>query len=174
MIIPPKVLNILRRQAPREGEFSVAVTDKNFHVHYDRQRLASNLIDAQFPNYQRVIPDHQDHSLVIERAAFEEALKRVSLLVEQKSRRIHLETKADNLVIRSSEGEIGAAREEVPCEFDGPELALAVNYVYLLEPLREMSCDKVQVEFTDPNKAISLRAVPESDYYHIVMPMQSG
>ena len=135
VIIPPKLLNILRRQAPREGEFQVAVSEREFHVRYESQKLASNLIDAQFPNYQRVIPDRQEHRLVIDRAAFEEGLRRVALLVEQKSRRIYLESQSDNLVIRSSEGEIGAAREEIECEYQGPELVLAFNYEYLLGPV---------------------------------------
>ena len=174
VIIPPKALQILRRQAPKEGDFSIAVTAKNFHASYGAQRLASSLIDAQFPNYQRVIPEQQAHRLVIDRVELEEGLKRVSLLVEQKSRRVHLETQPDVLVIRSSEGEIGAAREEVPCEYSGPEQALALNYTYLLEPLREMHSDQVALEFTDPSKSISLLPVPTADYYHIVMPMQTG
>jgi DNA polymerase-3 subunit beta len=174
VIIPPKVLNILRRQAPREGEFLIAVSDREFHVRYDSQQLASNLIDAQFPNYQRVIPASQEHRLLIERAAFEEGLRRVALLVEQKSRRIYLESKPDNLVIRSSEGDIGAAREEIGCEYQGPELVLAFNYEYLLEPLREMSTDQVLLEFTDTGKALSLKPEPEGDFFHIVMPMQAS
>ena len=40
--------------------------------------------------------------------------------------------------------------------------------------MREMSSDNVALEFTDPSKALSLKPVPESDYYHIVMPMQTG
>jgi DNA polymerase-3 subunit beta len=174
VIIPPKLLNILRRQAPREGEFQVAVSEREFHVRYESQKLASNLIDAQFPNYQRVIPDRQEHRLVIDRAAFEEGLRRVALLVEQKSRRIYLESQSDNLVIRSSEGEIGAAREEIECEYQGPELVLAFNYEYLLDPLREMSTDQVVLEFTDTGKALSLKPEPEGDFFHIVMPMQAS
>ena len=174
VIIPPKALQILRRQAPKEGEFTLAVTEKNFHVSYNQQRLASSLIDAQFPNYQRVIPDEQAYRIVVDRTELEEGLKRVSLLVEQKSRRVHLETLPDVMVIRSSEGEIGAAREEISCEYSGPEQALALNYTYLLEPLREIRSDKVAIELTDPSKSISLKPVPAADYFHVVMPMQTG
>ena len=174
VIIPPKVLNILRRQGSREGEFNISVSDGGFYVAHDSWQLSSNLIDAQFPNYQRVIPDRQEQVLLIDRDAFEEALRRVSLLVEQKSRRIYLESQSDNLVIRSSEGEIGAAREEVACNYDGPEIVLAFNYEYLLDPLRQMTTDRVALEFTDSGKALSLRPDPEGDHFHIVMPMQTN
>ena len=174
VIIPPKVLNVVRRQSSREGELSLSVSDRSFHVAHDSQHLSSNLIDAQFPNYQRVIPDRQEQCLLIDRGAFEEALRRVSLLVEQKSRRIYLESQSNNLVIRSSEGEIGAAREEVACEYDGPEIVLAFNYEYLLDPLREMTTDRVALEFTDSGKALSLRPDPQGDHFHVVMPMQTN
>ena len=174
VIIPPKVLSVVRRQAPREGELLLAVSERSFHVSFDSQHLSSNLIEAQFPNYQRVIPERQEQRLLIERNAFEEALRRVSLLVEQKSRRIYLESRSDNLVIRSSEGEIGAAHEEVACQYDGPEIVLAFNFEYLLVPLREMTSDQVALEFTDSGKALSLRPEPEGDFFHIVMPMQSS
>lgn len=174
VIIPPKILNILRRQPSREGELKMAVNDREFHLQFSSHHLSSNLIDAQFPNYQRVIPEQQEHRLVIEREAFEDGLRRVSLLVEQKSRRIYLETKTDNLVIRSSEGEIGAAREEVPCEYQGPELVIALNYEYLLSPMREMITDRVALEFTDTDKALSLKPEQDADFFHIVMPMQAN
>ena len=168
VIIPPKVLNVGSRQAPREGELRMAVSERSFHVAFDAQQLSSNLIEAQFPNYKRVIPERQEQRLLIDRAAFEEALRRVSLLVEQKTRRIYV------LVIRSSEGEIGAAREEVACEYGGPEIVLAFNFEYLLDPLREMTTDQVALEFTDSGKALSLRSEPEGDFFHIVMPMQTN
>ena len=174
VIIPPKVLTVMRKFSAKEGTFSLAVTERGFHVKFQDQHLSSSLIDAQFPNYQRVIPDHQEQKLTVDRAELEAALRRVSLLVEQKSRRIHLDTKQEVLLVRSSEGDIGQAREEVATDYNGPEMTLALNYSYLVEPLREIETDQVTLEFTDPGKAITLRSVPAEDYFHIVMPMQSG
>jgi len=174
IIIPPKILTLIRKLAPGEGNLSLAVADNNLFVRFNQHMISSSLIDAQFPNYQRVIPDSQEHRLVVEREALYTALRRVSLLVEEKSRRIHLAVQPGALVVSSSEGEIGMAREEIPCEYDGPEITLAVNYIYLLEPLREAAEEKFSLEFTEADKAITLRPEPESDYFHIVMPMQSA
>ena len=60
-----------------------------------------------------------------------EALKRVSLLVEQKSRRIYFELFPGKLIIRSQESEIGTAKEEIPCQYDGDEIIIALNYLYV-------------------------------------------
>lgn len=174
VIIPPKILHLIRKLAPGEGNLSLAVGDNNLFVRFNQHRVSSNLIDAQFPNYKRVIPEKQEHRLLVARASLQAALKRVSLLVEEKSRRIQLGIEPSNLIVNSAEGEIGSATEELPCEYDGPEMTIAANYMYLLEPLRESTEEKIGVEFTEPDKAITLRPVPEKDYFHIVMPMQVG
>jgi DNA polymerase-3 subunit beta len=174
VIIPPKILNLVRKLAPGEGNLSLAITEDNMFVRFDHHRISSNLIDAQFPNYQRVIPQSQQHRLVVKRESLQAALRRVSLLVEEKSRRIHLSIQPASLVVNSAEGEIGSAREEIPCEYDGPEMTIAANYLYLLDPLREASDESIGIEFTNPEKALTLKPVPEKDYFHIVMPMQIG
>ena len=174
VIIPPKILQLVRKLAPGEGNLSLAVGDSNLFVRFNQHRVSSNLIDAQFPNYKRVIPEKQEHRLVIERTNLQAALRRVSLLVEEKSRRIQLHVVEANLIVNSSEGDIGSASEEVVCEYNGPEMTIAANYMYLLEPLKEAGEEKIGLEFTEPDKAVTLRPVPEKDYFHIVMPMQVG
>jgi DNA polymerase-3 subunit beta len=76
------------------------------------------------------------------------------------------------LTIFSKESELGVATEELPCDYAGPEMSLAVNCLYMSEPLREISVDKVSLEFSDVNKAITLKPVPEDGYTNIIMPMQ--
>ena len=76
------------------------------------------------------------------------------------------------LTISSQETEIGTAREEIPCRYDGEEITIALNYLYIEEPLKVIGSDRVSFEFTEPMKAITLRTEPARDFFHIVMPMQ--
>jgi DNA polymerase-3 subunit beta len=157
VILPPKILTIVRKLASGEGTLS---------------RLSSNLIDGQFPDYRRVIPEVQKYSAVVEKRALEDALRRVSLLVEQKSRKVVFSLADGTLTIFSKESELGAATEELPCEYTGPAMSFAVNCLYMSEPLREIAVEKVTLEFSDVNKAITLSPVPQDGYTNIIMPMQ--
>jgi DNA polymerase III subunit beta len=172
VILPPKILQIVRKLSSGEGGLSLALTDKNVFVRIGATNLSSNLIDGQFPDYRRVIPDTQKHTAVIERKALEDALRRVSLLVEQKSRKVVLSFDDSTLTIVSKESELGIATEELPCDYKGPEMSLAVNCLYMSEPLREITSEKVSIEFSDVNKAITLRPLPDDGYTNIIMPMQ--
>jgi len=178
IIIPPKILTILLKRAGDEGLIGISITDKIIFVQFGSYKLSSILIEGQFPNYQKVIPESQIHSFTINRLETLEALKRVSLLVEQKSRRVYFVLSPGILAISSSredqgdEGDIGSAKEEIPCKYDGDEVSIALNYRYIEEPFKIMTENEITVHFTETTKAITIKTVPENDYFHIVMPMQ--
>jgi DNA polymerase-3 subunit beta len=172
IILPPKILSIVRKLASGEGNLSLAFTDKNVFVRLGDKHLSSNLIDGQFPDYRRVIPDTQKYRAQVEKKPLEDALRRVSLLVEAKSRKVVFSFAEGSLTIVSRESELGVATEEVACEYTGPEISFAVNCMYMSEPLREMAGDSVSLEFSDVNKAITLKPQPEDGYLNIIMPMQ--
>jgi DNA polymerase-3 subunit beta len=172
IIIPPKVLNIIMKRAGDEGPVSISVSDKTIFIKFGSYYLSSALIDGDFPNYQRVIPEQQDHSFTVNRLEMLDALKRVSLFVEQKSRRIYIGLAPGVLSVSCEEGEIGNANEEIPCQYDGAELSMALNYRYIEEPFKIMTDDEIQIFFTESAKAITIKSVPEKDFFHIVMPMQ--
>ena len=56
--------------------------------------------------------------------------------------------------------------------FEGDEITLALNYLYIEEPVKVIGSERVKFEFTEAMKAITLKAEPEKDFFHIVMPMQ--
>ena len=172
IIIPPKVLNLVRKLASGEGEIRLAVADKILFTRFDNQKITSTLIEGQFPNYSRVIPENQDFEFQVNRTELLDALKRVSLLAEQKSKRIYLSIAGGILTLRSEESEIGVAEETMECRFEGPESHFALNHIYLSDPLKVMNDEQVSLKFTETNKAITMVSVPESTYFHIVMPMQ--
>jgi len=172
IIIPPKILNIISRRATDEGPLSIAVGEKNIFFRFANYEFSSVLIEGQFPNYNRVIPESQSYSFEVDSKELMEALKRVALLVEQKSRRIFLAVAPGTLTISSQETEIGTAKEEIPCRYDGEEVTFALNYLYLEEPIKVLGSERIKVEFTEAMKAITLKAQPEKDFFHIVMPMQ--
>ncbi|MCK5734886.1 MAG: DNA polymerase III subunit beta [Spirochaetaceae bacterium] len=172
IIIPPKVLNLIRKLASGEGELKLAVVDKILYAGFDNQKVTSTLIDGQFPNYSRVIPENQDYEFQVNREELINALRRVSLLADYKSKRVFLSVSGEELTLRSDESEIGEAKESISCRYEGPDAEFALNHAYLSDPLKVISEDEISMKFTETNKAITMVSVPEASYFHIVMPMQ--
>jgi DNA polymerase-3 subunit beta len=172
VIIPPKLLSVVLHRASDEGQIQLAVNDKNLFIKFGQYRLSTVLIEGQFPNYQKVVPESQKYVVNLKRQDVIDALKRVSIFVEQKSRRTFFALSSDKLVISSEETDIGTAREEIACSYDGPEAVIAMNYKYIEEPLRAIDTEGIILKFTETSRAVTVSPEPESDYFHILMPMQ--
>jgi DNA polymerase-3 subunit beta len=171
VIIPPKILNIILKRAGDEGLISISLSDKMIFFKFGAYNFSSVLIEGQFPNYRRVIPENQSYSFIMDRLEMIEALNRVSLMVEQKSRRVYLGVSSGTIFISSEGSDIGDAKEEIPCKYEGDDVSIALNYRYIEEPLKAMDNDEVIVYFTEANRAITIKPLPEKNFFHIIMPM---
>ncbi len=173
IIIPTKFLNLIRKLSSKEGEISLGISDSYLFAEFDAHHLSSTLIEGQFPNYRRVIPDEHEFSCVMSTKDINEALKRVSLLIDHHSKKLFMDINADSIVFSSEESEIGNAKEEISCSYTGEPVRMYMNFSYLMSPVRVMESEQVSINFTDPAKAVTVRPVPEIDYFHVIMPMQS-
>jgi DNA polymerase-3 subunit beta len=174
VIVPPKILNIILKRAPNEGVIKLAVEERGIFFEFGNYKMSSMLIDGQFPNYQRVIPENQTFSFEVDKNELQEALKRVGIFTEQKARRIFFEVSQDSLAVSAQENEMGSAREQIPCVYSGEEdTTIALSYTYVDDPLKAIASEKVRFEFTEKMKAITMKPEPAKDFFHIIMPMQT-
>jgi DNA polymerase-3 subunit beta len=173
IIIPPKILNLVLKRAGEEGVIALSVTDKNIYINFAAYKLSSVLIEGTFPNYKPVIPESQSFHFVVERQEMLTALRRVSMMVEQKSHRVFLGVKPGAVSVYSEETELGEGQNEIPCQYDGDEATIALNYRYIEEPFKIMEDKEIAVYFTDTRRAATIKPEPEKDYFHVVMPMQT-
>jgi len=172
IIIPTKILNTIVKKAGDEGLISISLNDKSIFINFASYKFSSVLLEGQFPNYRKVIPDYQQLSLTVDRNMLLETLHRVVVMVESKNKRVYLGIKPGKMAIYSEESEYGGSEYEIPCNFDGEEVTIALNYRYIEEPCRAMKSDEMCIRFTEFNKAITIVSNPEKDFFHIVMPMQ--
>lgn len=172
IIIPTKVLNIINKRLSENANVSIGFDEKFIFFNFDNYKFSSPLIDGKFPNYERVIPESQKSQFEVNRKELLDAIKRVSILVERNLKRIYFELSSGKLIISSNEKEIGNAAEEIPCRYDGDGITFAFNYSYLEEPCKVMDCESVILKFSDVDHAMTLCPSPESDFFHIVMPMR--
>ena len=84
----------------------------------------------------------------------------------------HDNTVNGNLIVQSETKDVGGAKEEIPCYYEGEPNVIAVNSKHLEEPLKFMTEERVKISFSDGMKAMILSPEPASDYFHVMMPMQ--
>ena len=180
-IIPTKILSCVLKNASDEGNIKIAVVDKSIFVKFANYEFSSVLIDGQFPNYKKVIPENLTMSIMVNKADLEAALKRTTIMVDKKVSRIIFRISSGVLKLISPESDIGTADEEIPCRYNGQDIAMALNFTYVTEPLKVIESENVVFEFNvnenqngeeaSITKAVIMRSEPAGDYIHVIMPM---
>ena len=180
-IVPTKILSTVLKHAPEEGNIEVAVIDKSIFVKFGSMEFSSVLIDGQFPNYQKVIPENLTMSFQVNKSDLDAALKRTTIMVDKKVSRIIFKISSGVLKLVSPDTELGNADEEIPCRYDGQDISMALNFNYVTEPLKVIDSENVVFDFNindndtgdeaNITKAVIMRAEPASDYIHVIMPM---
>lgn len=171
VIVPPKVLNIVIKKLSDEGSVDIAIAEKNIFFKYGSCIFSANLIDGQFPNYNRVIPVSHTGEFVVSQKEFDKALKRVSVMTD-KAQKILLGVNSSVCSVSSVPGDFGEAKEEIDCQYTGEEFTFAINCKYLADFLEVALDEDITFEFTDELKAVVLRQKSSEDDIYIIMPMQ--
>ena len=80
------------------------------------------MIDGQFPAYERVIPKGNDKHIEFERDRLTNAVKRVALLSNERSRAVKFQIEKGKVEVTSSSPEFGEAQGRLPVDYSGPSL----------------------------------------------------
>ncbi|MEO5969855.1 MAG: DNA polymerase III subunit beta [Bdellovibrionia bacterium] len=173
VIIPKKGLSEFRKFLD-EGSDSIGLS---FERGYMFSKLESSylfirLIDGEYPDYRPVIPKSADQLLKINRLELNSALKRVSLLANEKSRGVKLTIQTGSLVISSSNPDMGEAREEIDVEYTGNPIEIGFNSKYLLESLSVMKAEKLEFHLKDRLSPGILRELGQQNHTYVIMPMR--
>ena len=139
------------------------------------------MIEGQFPNYQKVIPEGLTMSFSVNKADLDAALKRTTIMVDKKVSRIIFKISSGSLKLISPESELGTADEEIPCRYDGQNISMALNFNYITDPLRVIDSEYVIFNFNindakgdeeaNITKAVIMKGENQCDYIHVIMPM---
>ena len=171
-IVPRKaVLEMLRVLGSAEGA-AVALRENQFSLRTPGFTLASKLIEGQFPNYEQVLPKAHPRRLTVEREALMAALRRVSVVADDRTRPVRLVAGQDRLRLRAESQETGEATEELAAKFPGEELAIGFNARYLLDAVGPMDGEQVVLELKDSLSPGVLRSAADDAYLCVIMPMR--
>jgi DNA polymerase-3 subunit beta len=174
-ILPKKTLGELARLLA-EGDGDIRYERGENHLFFDvaGRLLISRMIDGQFPAYERVIPKGNDKHIEFERDRLINAVKRVALLSNERSRAVKFQIDNGKVDVTSSSPDLGEARETLPVEYTGPSMQICFNAQYVLDFLSAVTCDLVALDLKDEVSQAVMKPVAAEghDYTYVIMPMR--
>lgn len=173
-IIPRKALSeILRLCSDREAEVGFSFDENHVFFWAQPRILISRILAGQFPNYELVIPKDNDKILSIGTSEVTQAIERVALMADERSRGIRFDLGDGRLRINSQVADMGEAEETLMVDWQGENLSICFNAQYVLDFLGEVDSEKVIFELKDEQKPFLLKpANGDQNYIYVVMPMR--
>lgn len=175
-ILPKKPANILKTILPKEGEtIEIKFDSNNAHIKMASFTMTCRFIEGRYPNYNSVIPQDNPNKILLERQAFLNAMKRVSVFSNPASSLVKLQLSNDQMIISAQDVDFSTAAEEtLPCQYSGTSMNIGFKSNFLIEILNNIPATEVTLELSDPSRAGLILPVDkenDEDLLMLLMPM---
>ncbi len=173
IIIPRKgIVELKKITENSENDLEISLLDNNLIVSNNETQLVIRLIDGDFPDYKRVIPTNLENSAIINTSKLLQALKRISILANEKSRGINLVLTENKLELNSSNPEYGNASDFIDINYIGLDINIGFNSKYLLDALVNIDSENIQIFISDNISPCLIKKENSESYQAVIMPMR--
>lgn len=174
IIIPSKTAFELARVLP-DGEkatLEVEVSKGQIAFIADGIQIISRLIEGNFPDYEKILPDSIKTEATLDREAFILALKKVSVIVKDSNNNVRIRVGEQKVEVVSDETQIGQGKAEVVAATTGEVLEAALNVQYLIDVLSHLEDESIHLGLNDGLSPVKVVPEKTSGYLHIIMPLK--
>lgn len=173
MIIPGRSLIELNKILDdREDDIKINIAPGHVIFNIGETVMYSRLLEGQFFNYKDIIRKDHETKVIVDRNDFQRSLERASLLAKEEKANLVKLSVEDNLVIIKSNTEIGNVHEEVVSQQKGEDLNIAFNSRYLLEGIKVMDSEKIQLSFMGSLNPCIIYEMDDDNYIYLVLPVR--
>jgi len=182
MLIPLKAIQELRRLCEdlggeaKEGsprpQLQITQSGSSAFFQAGGMTFAVRLVDAQFPPYTQVIPQHSEKLVRLPRAPFAEALRAVSVAASERTGGVKLGLASGTMRISTESPDSGEGFDEVPIEYSGPSMTLGFNAKYFLDVLGALDEEEVELGLGGELDPAVVKPVGPRQFLAVVMPMR--
>jgi DNA polymerase-3 subunit beta len=174
VILPRKsVLELIRLLGTDDEHHhaTVSIGDSRIRIVTSDFIFTSKLINAQYPDYNRLIP-RGTHFAIGEREMIKQALTRASILSNEKFRGVRFQLEDNRLLITANNSDQEQAEEAVTLDYAGNKIEIGFNVAYLLDVVSAITAKSIRCAFTDPNNGVLIESAEDDHSLYVVMPMR--
>ncbi len=178
VIIPRKAIQeisrLLNSALEKDAQILIKIelNQKHLRMSVADTVITSTLINGNFPEYQSILNAELDKTVLVDRQGLLEALMRISVLTNDRLHGVRLRF-ADNLIkISTNNPEQEEAEDEIACEYDEEEILTSFNVNYIIEALKAINSEKVNLNIKDKDSVCVMDTPDDKNSMWLVMPMR--
>lgn len=175
--ISGKTLNELSKILPDQNALIDVVFAEN-QVLFKMSSILfyTRILDGTYPDTSKLIPQSFQTELVVATQPLADAIDRAYVLSrEEKTNIVKLVMREDQSIeVSSSSSELGKVTEElIVSRMDGELLRISFNSKYMLDALKVMDSEEIQIGFTGAMQPIIIRPNETSSLLQLILPYRT-
>lgn len=173
-IIPGITLNHINSLLSDEGNLFVGLDSKNIIFIIGDTKIVARLIDGNFTKYESLLPKEYITKIQVNTRNLQECIERAALLFTSAKNNLIKISITDGLMVITSNNENGNAYEEVSIKFEGENIDIAFNSKYLLEGIKNIDSEFINIEFGGSVNPAIIKPVDGPEYIYLLLPVRLG
>ncbi len=175
--IPARALKELERMINSADEsdlISLCFDEGQVIFELADQRLTSRKLDGAYPAYHQLIPKQFSRAMSLERKRLINSIERVAVLADQKNNivRFSIDNTEQTLNLSVETREVGSGKEAMSAQISGDNLEIAFNIKYLLDGLKALPTNEIQMQLNDGNQPVIITPLGGLKMTYLIMPVQ--
>ena len=173
-IVPARVFKELLAINEEESIISMFVSQGSNQILFEKGQtnLIGRLIEAEFPQFEKIIPSDFSVSVTFDSEEMQKAVKICSIFARDAANIIKLSLKKDHIVVSSSSSSVGENTVNVDAVLSGEENEIAFNARYLLDLFANVSAKEMVFEMTGPLNSGVFKIKDDTSFLHLIMPIR--
>lgn len=176
MLVPARVIRELLQMEKDDDQEDIkvfAAKERNQIIFSQNDTtLIGRLIEAEFPNYEKIIPTDFSTKTVFEKESLQKAIKAGYVFARQTAGIIKLSIEKNRVLVSANAPSVGKNLIEVEAKTTGEENEIAFNARYLLDYLSNSTSEMISFEMNGPLNPGVFREVNDPSFMHLIMPIR--
>jgi DNA polymerase-3 subunit beta len=160
--------------AKEDGELGLYVNPSSSQAVFEigDTILVGRLIDAEYPDYQKIIPQDLTTKAEFDRQEALSAVRSCSVIAREAANIIKIAVGKNKLTFSAQASSTGENEVEIEAKVVGEENEIAFNARYLMDFLTNVSEERLTFEMTGPLNPGVFRIAGDDSYLHLIMPIR--
>ena|SRR5690625_376147 len=177
IVVPGNSLQELNKiLADEDGYVNMSFMQNQVLFYTDEVYFLSRLLSGNYPETARLIPTESKTTLHIFTKEFIHTIERAALLSNRDQNNvIRLDTLDEQTIeISGNSPEIGNVKEQLDViSIEGEEIKISFSSRYMLDTLKTIDSNQVQVEFSGPMRPFVIRTPEEDHILQLILPVRT-
>lgn len=172
VVVPGKTLSEVSKilSGDMDKDVNLYFTDRHILFEFDRTIVVSRLIEGEYFNINQMLSSDYETKVKINKREFLDCIDRATLLVKEGDKKPVIINISDGSMELKMNSIVGSMDEEIDIAKEGKDLVIGFNPKFLIDSLRVIDDEEVDLYMVNPKAPCFIRNAEES-YIYVILPV---